>query len=301
MREENKRASKNKWSQMFKKKWFFPAVYMTVAALLLTAVVWYQNIGNQLPDAKKGDDAATNLHDEEAQSVMEQQETIQMPIADEAQAEIVTKFYNYDADEKSQKDGIILYNNRYYQSTGLGIGMADGETFDVVASLSGKVAEIKEDPLLGNVVIMEHANDVSTYYASLGEIKAKEGDELKQGDTIGAAGKNLFMKDNGTHVHFELRKNNIKVDPEQYFNQPLSKLDDVEAKQAESEEKAKQSESTEKAEDKSLEKSEEKTEDKSLEQTDTQEQEDGKQEEKTEDSSEEEQTPAPKAEETKEG
>lgn len=292
MREENKRASKNKWSQMFKKKWFFPAVYMTVAALLLTAVVWYQNIGNQLPDAKKGDDA-TNLHDEEAQSVMEQQENIQMPIADEAQAEIVTKFYNYDADEKSQKDGIILFQNRYYQSTGLGISMADGETFDVVASLSGKVSEIKENPLLGNVVILEHANDVSTYYASLGEVKVKEGDELKQGDTIGAAGKNKFMKDNGTHVHFELHKNNIKVDPEKYFNQPLSKLDDAEAEQAEKEEKAKQSEPDQKAKQSE---GEEKAEDQPADQTDEAKQEDGKQDDESKDNSEE---PTPRAEDVK--
>lgn len=226
MREENN-TPKNKWSQIFKKKWFFPALYLTVAALLLTTAVWYQNKDEQAQKADKDKDYAQNIPEEEAKSVLDPQELIRMPVADEKQTEIVTKFYDYNADEKDQKDGIILYNNRYYQSTGVSIGSADGETFDVVAALGGTVKEVKEDPLLGNVVVMDHENDVSTYYASLGEVKAKAGDELQQGDVIGTSGKNLFMKDNGIHVHFELRKDGQSVNPESFFNQPLSKLESV--------------------------------------------------------------------------
>ncbi|WLV24175.1 M23 family metallopeptidase [Aciduricibacillus chroicocephali] len=233
MREENNNTPKNKWSQMFKKKWFFPALYLAVAALLLTAVVWYQNADSQVPDAQNSKDASTNPHNEDAAPVMEQQEEIHMPVADEAQAEIVTKFYSYDADKKTQQDGIILFQNRYYQSTGTGISMPDGEPFDVVASLSGEVSEVKENPLLGNVVVMDHGNDITTYYASLGEVKVKEGDKLSQGELIGEAGKNLFMKDNGNHVHFELRKEKQQVNPEDFFNKPLSKLNEFEPAKAE--------------------------------------------------------------------
>lgn len=245
MREENNNTPKNKWSQMFKKKWFFPALYLAVAALLLTAVVWYQNVGNQLPGAQDSKDASTNSHNEEAAPVMEQQEEIRMPVADEAQAEIVTKFYSYDADEKTQQDGIILFQNRYYQSTGTGISMPDGEPFDVVASLSGEVSEVKENPLLGNVVVLDHGNDITTYYASLGEVKVKQGDKLSQGELIGQSGKNLFMKDNGNHVHFELRKDKQQVNPEDFFNKSLSKLNEFEP--AKVEEKAE--DKGEKAED----------------------------------------------------
>src|SRR5690625_6680594 len=52
MKEENN-APKNKWSDIFRKKWFFPAVYLTIAALLLSVVVWYQNMDNQVPDAQE--------------------------------------------------------------------------------------------------------------------------------------------------------------------------------------------------------------------------------------------------------
>lgn len=232
MKDERNSASKNNWRRIFKKKWFFPAVYLGVAALLLTIVVWYQSVDNQIKEVQDdpgvSDDYIPNLHDEDAESVLDQQEIIKMPIADDDQAEIVTKFYDYDADQEDQENALVRFNNMFYQSTGIDIASADGETFDVKASLSGTVTEVKEDPILGNVVSMTHENGVETYYASLGEVDVKAGSNVKQGETIGTAGKNLFGKDNGTHVHFEIRKNDKEVNPEVFFDQPMSKLDEIE-------------------------------------------------------------------------
>ncbi|SHG84941.1 M23 family metallopeptidase [Ornithinibacillus halophilus] len=229
MKEENKGSSKNNWRRIFRKKWFFPAVYLTVAALLLAVVVWYQNLDNQIPSGDDQDlagDYSPTPHDEDAEAVMDQQEVVLMPVGDdEEQAEIVTKFFDYNSDQEDRENALILYNNRYYQSTGIDIKFADDAAFDVVASLSGTVTDLKEDPLLGNVVVLSHGNDVTTHYASLGEVNVELEDEVKQGDVIGTAGQNLFGKDNGTHVHFELRKEGKEVNPESFFNQPVSKLD----------------------------------------------------------------------------
>src|SRR5699024_8483702 len=145
-------------------------------------------------DPDVSDDYIPNLHDEDVESVIDQQETIKMPIADEDQAEIVTKFYDYDADQEDQENALVRFNNMFYQSTGIDIASADGETFDVKASLSGTVTEVKEDPILGNVVSISHENDVETYYASLDEVGVKAGS---------------------------------KVNPEVFFNQPVSKLDEL--------------------------------------------------------------------------
>src|SRR5690625_6717233 len=97
MKEENN-APKNKWSQIFRKKWFFPAVYLTIAALILSVVVWYQNIDNQVPDAQDDSELADEYNpgefDEDAEAVLDQQEVIKMPVPDQDQAEIVTKFYD---------------------------------------------------------------------------------------------------------------------------------------------------------------------------------------------------------------
>ncbi|HLR75004.1 MAG TPA: M23 family metallopeptidase [Virgibacillus sp.] len=261
MKEENKGASKNTWRRIIQKKWFFPSLYLMIAALLLTGVVWFQNT-NQTPDAQDEENLEatndlTSPYDEDAQSVMEQQEVIKMPVADEEEAEIVTKFYDYNADQEDQESALILYNNRYYQSTGIDIATADGEEFDVVASLSGTVTEVKEDPILGNVVTLSHDNDVMTYYASLGEVDVKAGDELEQGDFIGTAGKNLFGKDNGIHVHFELRKDGQEINPEEFFNQPVSKLEE----HLQDEEEKEVTEETEETEDNEIDSDEEESDD----------------------------------------
>ncbi|MGJ9458176.1 peptidoglycan DD-metalloendopeptidase family protein [Oceanobacillus sp. CF4.6] len=231
MNEEFNGGPKNKWSRIYRKKWFFPAVYLTIAALLLSVVVWYQNMDNQIPDATDDQELTDNyspvLDEQEAEPVIEQQELIQMPVANMDEAEIVTKFFDYNAEQADRENALIEYNNRFYQSTGVDIASANAETFDVIAAISGTVEEVKEDPLLGNVVVLTHEDGVKTYYASLDEVTVTAGSKLKQGDAVGTAGKNLFGKDNGTHVHFEIRKDGKEINPESYFNQPVSSLGSV--------------------------------------------------------------------------
>ncbi|HLQ70993.1 MAG TPA: M23 family metallopeptidase [Bacillota bacterium] len=231
MKEEQNGAPKNKWSRIFRKKWFFPAVYITVAAILLTVVVWYQNMDNQIPGAEDNQEASDHftpdLYDEDAEAVMEQTENIKMPVNDQDKAEIVTKFYDATADLEDRENALVFHNNRYHQSTGVDITLGTDEPFDVVASLSGTVEEVKTDPALGNIVTLSHGEGVMTYYASMDDIALDTGDKVKQGDVLGTAGNNLVGKDIGPHVHFELRKSGEKLNPETYFNQSLTALDKV--------------------------------------------------------------------------
>lgn len=244
MKEEQNGTSKNNWSRIFKKKWFFPAVYLIVAVFLLTIVVWYQGLDKQVPSVqdspKTGDEFQSNEHGEDATTVMDQQEVIKMPLENLEQAEIVTKFYDYDAKQEDKERALILFNNRFHQSTGIDITSEEDEAFAVQASLSGTVTEVKKDPVLGNVVVMTHENDVMTYYSSLGEVDVKANAKVKQGDVIGTAGKSRFGQENGTHVHFEIRKDGISVNPEKFFNQPVSKLEEIEANEDEPVEKEEQ-------------------------------------------------------------
>lgn len=230
---EIKNAPKNKWVQFFRKKWFLPAVYLILVALILTGVVWYQTTNNKwMAEMDKQtnppsmNDSIEKEFQEDALSVVQQQEIIKMPIEDSLEAEIVTKFYDYNADESDQEKGLILYNNRYYQSTGVNIARSNGEGFDIVAALSGTVTEVKEDPLLGNIITISHQDAITTHYASLGEVFVDAGTKVKQGEKIGIAGKNLFSEESGTHLHFELSKDGKEVNPETFFNQPVSKLGD---------------------------------------------------------------------------
>ncbi|MFC4402880.1 peptidoglycan DD-metalloendopeptidase family protein [Gracilibacillus xinjiangensis] len=244
--EENKNVSKKDWKRIFKKKWFFPALYLTVAALLISGVLWYQNAANQVPDLaqdmknqleenQSGPDA--NDH-EDAEPVMQQQEVLELPVAEDLQVEIVTKFYDYAADEATQEQGLILHQNRYQQSDGIAISTEDQQVFDVMAAFTGTVTEVKNDPLLGNVIKMEHEHGVTTYYASLGEVLVEQGAELKQGQTIGTAGQNSLGQENGVHVHFEVRKDGVPVNPESFINKPINEIIAPEASEESNEEDA---------------------------------------------------------------
>ncbi|WP_152656842.1 M23 family metallopeptidase [Oceanobacillus sp. CFH 90083] len=227
MKEEFK-GPKNKWSQIFRKKWFFPALYLSIAAVLLASVIWYQNAGSDVSEPADQRDTEDHylpvMNDEDAVPVVDQQELVGMPLENTDEAEIVTKFFDYNAEQEDRENALVLYNNRYYQSTGVDIAAADAETFDVLASISGTVEEVKEDPLLGNVVVLSHGEDLKTYYASLEDVAVTVSDQVAQGDKLGTAGKNLFGKDNGTHLHFEIRKEGKEVNPESYFEQPVSSI-----------------------------------------------------------------------------
>lgn len=252
MKEDNNNVSKQSWKRIFKKKWFFPAVYLTVAALLLTGVLWYQNLDNQIPEAtdnaELGNENYPGGHpldyEQDSDTVVSQTESVKMPVAEDSQTDIVTKFYDFGKTSEEQEQALVLYNNKYYQSKGIDIASASDETFSVTAALSGEVTEVKEDPLLGYVLEMEHANGVSTYYASLQDVTVKAGQKVEQGESVATASKNVYGQASGTHVHFEIRKDNVAVDPEIYFNKPLSDIKAPSEEEA-SEESAEETQETE--------------------------------------------------------
>ncbi|SEA68760.1 stage II sporulation protein Q [Thalassobacillus cyri] len=240
--EEKKSVTKLKFRRLLGKKWVYPAIYLSIAALVLAGVLWYQQRGEEVDfadDPNVNDEVITEdpFGDEDAVPVMESGEEMAMPVADEESSTIVTKFYDYDASDEDQENALVLYNNKYYQSTGVDITKND-EKFDVTAALSGTVTEVKEDPLYGNVVQLDHGQEVTTVYASLDEVQIEAGTEIKQGDVIGTAGRNIFGQASGVHVHFEVRKGGEALNPESFFGKPLSEL-----------EKQKEAEEPEQAED----------------------------------------------------
>src|SRR5690625_2793153 len=127
MNEENKFGPKKSWTRIFRKKWFFPSMYLMIAALLISAVVWYQSDGQDETEGideallESGDYVPVAVNEEQAEPVMEHQELIQLPIASLDEAEIVTNFFDYSADAEVKANALIHYNNRYYQSTGIDI------------------------------------------------------------------------------------------------------------------------------------------------------------------------------------
>jgi stage II sporulation protein Q len=103
--------------------------------------------------------------------------------------------------------------------------MNNGKSFAVVAALGGTVTQVKEDAVLGNVIEVEHSKGVVTQYQSVKDIAVKEGDVVKQGQFLAKAGQSELNKQAGTHLHFEIRKNDVAVNPVSYFNKTVSDVE----------------------------------------------------------------------------
>ncbi|MCQ6274638.1 M23 family metallopeptidase [Bacillus sp. V3B] len=243
MREEEKQPSRgSKLKRFFKKRWVFPAVYIASAALILTAVLWYQNSStDNAIDSDEFDYSAIDVpgddFKEPAVEVNRSMESVVLPLngKDRDNAVIQKKFYDDNAKAEEQEAALVVYKNQYHPNTGIDITVEESDAFDVVAALSGTVIKVQEDSLLGNVIEIEHEDNVITHYSSIKDMKVEIGDEIEQGQALATAGQSQFNEGAGTHVHFEIRKNGVPVNPESYLDKPLS---DIEAEGTETTEAA---------------------------------------------------------------
>lgn len=230
MREEEKKRSSQDSSlkRFFQKRWVFPAIYIASAAIILTAVLWYQTSGSNVAKDNEYDynstDIAGKKYDQPAIEVNRSLENFVWPVTNPDTAVIQKQFYDFDGTAEEQEAALVSYNNSYHPNTGIDISMKNGETFDVLAALSGTVTDIREDSLLGNVIIIEHDKGVVTQYSSVKDFSVEVGTQVKQGQAIAKAGQSLFNEEAGVHVHFEIRKDNNPVNPISYFDKPVSSL-----------------------------------------------------------------------------
>ncbi|OIJ11723.1 hypothetical protein BKP37_14865 [Anaerobacillus alkalilacustris] len=235
MREENQSSKLTKMKanlqKMMKKRWALPAVYLGLGAVVLSGVLYLQGTANVTQEQPVVDDegyetgADIDVNYEDAFPVAKVDEVIKMPVVNEDEVKVIGYFFDFDATEEEQKKALVLYDNTYRQNKGIDLAMESGETFDVTAALSGTVVKAEEDALFGKVVHIEHDNGVVTVYQSLDDLKVEAGQSVKQGDIIAQAGRSLYNKDAGVHVHFEIRQDGTPVNPMDFFNQTVSAVD----------------------------------------------------------------------------
>lgn len=135
---------------------------------------------------------------------------------------ILLNYYDYKGEDEKQKESLIVYENTYMQSSGVTYGGKDN--FDVIAVLDGKVTNVKEDELLGNIIEITHDNGIISIYQSLSEVKVKLNDQIKQGTIIGKSGTCKVNSNLGSNLYFELIVNGNLVDPELYYDKQISEI-----------------------------------------------------------------------------
>ncbi|WP_176461739.1 peptidoglycan DD-metalloendopeptidase family protein [Anaeromicrobium sediminis] len=95
-----------------------------------------------------------------------------------------------------------------------GIDIANKMGSSIKAAQGGKVVFSGWKGDYGKLVILDHGNGYETYYAHCSSLLVKKGDIVKKGQVIAKVGNT--GRSTGPHVHFEVRKNNVPLDPLKY-------------------------------------------------------------------------------------
>lgn len=135
------------------------------------------------------------------------------------EAEIVLDYFD---GSDSKIANMTKFEGTYRANQGIDYAFND-EAFDVLATFSGEVTDIKEDPLFGHSCTIK-SGDLSITYQSLKDMKKSVGDKVKQGEALSLASVNIYNKDLGNHLHLVVENNGVRMDPENIYGKTLEEL-----------------------------------------------------------------------------
>jgi len=145
----------------------------------------------------------------ENQSQVSSQITFDLPMLD------ATIYKDYNASE-------LIYNETLKQwEAHKAIDFVATSNTNVYAVMDGVVKDVYSNYLEGTVIVLEHANGLTTSYGSLDEnVEVEEGDSVKKGEVLGKASESACRECGiGAYLHFTTFDNEgKKIDPSAYLN-----------------------------------------------------------------------------------
>ena len=175
-------------------------------------------IGNQIEEEKETKEVETNNEPETKKDSIENKEEI-------IKTEEVKKELSFTMPVEGEISKIFAKDNLIYSETleewitHMGIDIKADKTTVVKASEEGTVKSIKNDPRYGLTVVVEHTDGFKTVYSNLLTAEfVSEGEKIVQGQTVGTVGTTaIFEISDEPHLHFEILKDNVQVDPTLYL------------------------------------------------------------------------------------
>lgn len=212
--------NRSRWKAFFAKRWAFPALYLTAAALIIGLMYFQANRfvsgGNQAASAVPTPSVTVTT-----------KEAWTWPVGSGTKGVDVVRGY-YDRNDKSATvqtlaKALVHYDNSYTGSKGYDLAVAKRDVaFSIVAASSGTVSDVYDSPVMGETVVVAGANGYSTIYQSLGTVDVQHGEHVLMGQKIGTSGTNVLEANMGNHLFFEVQKNGVVIDPARVLpNEPL--------------------------------------------------------------------------------
>lgn len=169
----------------------------------------------------------SNSQGGESQVESDQTVNVDKPIIDETikptgstSAIIFDLPFENAAVSKEYTDSTLLYDattKLWCTHQALDFACAEGQ--EIKAVYDGKVTKVENSMMNGTVVYLKVSDDLVVVYKGLAsDIAIKEGDSVLKGQVIGKATSFLTEKADGVHLHLELFKKDVLVDPTEYFS-----------------------------------------------------------------------------------
>lgn len=116
-------------------------------------------------------------------------------------------------------DSLIYSETLQEWTTHTGIDIKADKTTVVKSAEAGTVKSIKNDPRYGMTIVIEHENGFKTVYSNLLTSEfVVEGEKVEKGQSLGTVGNTAaFEIADEPHLHFEILKDNVAVDPNIYL------------------------------------------------------------------------------------
>lgn len=124
--------------------------------------------------------------------------------------EIIKEFSNEVPVYSQTLDQYIVHN---------GVDIAAPADTQVLAAGDGTITKVYNDDKLGITIEVSHGYGIVTKYSNLSTTKmVGEGDVVKKGQTISGVGSSsLFESLEPSHLHFEVLKDGVAIDPGDYL------------------------------------------------------------------------------------
>ena len=129
---------------------------------------------------------------------------IVFPFADDAKLVITRPF---SQSELCPFTGVLKEHN--------GIDLAAENGTPILAPADGDVVYVNDrDVFWGKTIKITHTNGYETLFAHLGTIQVRQGQKVRRGTVIATVGESGWTT--GPHLHYELIKNGVHIDPQIY-------------------------------------------------------------------------------------
>jgi murein DD-endopeptidase MepM/ murein hydrolase activator NlpD len=99
-----------------------------------------------------------------------------------------------------------------------GIDLMAEEGTAILAAAGGVVVYAGVHPQYGNMIEIDHGNDLVTRYAHASKLLVKVGDVVLRGGKIAQVGNT--GRSTGTHLHFEVRHRGVAQNPASFLRMP---------------------------------------------------------------------------------